>query len=74
MSTWRLDAGQIEVVDDAVAKALRQKSTVERVAMILACNRTMRLRLDAFLSTQHPDWTSDQIAQEIARRMTRGAG
>ncbi|NOZ20726.1 MAG: hypothetical protein GXP25_06510 [Planctomycetes bacterium] len=31
---WRLDLGQIEVVDDAVADALREKTPGQRMAMV----------------------------------------
>ncbi len=41
MIKWRLDAGQIEVVDDAVAEVLRRHTLTQRVAMVLAANRTM---------------------------------
>ncbi len=69
---WRLDKGQIEVVDDAVAAVLRTKTPAERVAMICAANRTMRLRLGGHLRTIHPDWTDMQVAAEVARRMLGG--
>lgn len=69
---WRLDDGQIEVVDDAVAEVLRKKTPAERVAMIAAANRTMRLLIEGHLRTVHPDWTDPQVAAEVVRRMTRG--
>ena len=69
---WRLDPGQIEVVDDAVAEILHRKTPAERVAMISTCHRTMRLLIEGHLRTRHPDWTDEQIAAEVARRMTRG--
>jgi hypothetical protein len=73
MTRWRLDPGQIEVVDDAVAEILRRKTTAERVAMISAAHRTMRLVIEGSLRTRHPDWDQTRIMQEVARRMTRGA-
>lgn len=69
----RLDPGQIEVLDPLVAAVLREKSPAERVAMIFACNRTMRLRLYGQLHSRHPDWDDAQIQNEIARRMLGGA-
>jgi hypothetical protein len=68
---WRLDPGQIEVVDPAVAAILRGKTITERVAMILDANATMRKLIEGPLRAQHPDWTIDQIQREIARRMLR---
>ena len=72
MTKWRLDPGQIEVVDDAVAEILRRKTPAERVEMIFACNRTMRLLIEGGIRTFHPDWDDVQIKKEVARRMTRG--
>lgn len=72
MIQWRLDAGQIEVVDDAVAEVLRRHTLIERVAMVLAANRTMRLIIEGRLRTRHPDWEDRQLAAEVARRMSRG--
>ena len=63
----------IELLDEAIVKVLRRKTPTERVAMIFAANRTMRLRLEGHLRTRHPDWDSQTVMQEIARRMSRGA-
>jgi hypothetical protein len=70
---WRLDPGQIEVVDDAVAEILRHKTPAERLAMMFAANRTMRLMLEASIAGEHPHWTSQQVLREVARRMSGGA-
>ena len=74
MSKYRLDPGQIEVVHDDVARALRAKAPAERLAMIFAANRRMRTTIAAALRTWHPDWSDQQVAREVARRMSRGAG
>lgn len=71
---WRLDDGQIEVVDDAVAEVLRRKTPAERVAMVSAAHRTIRLVIEGFLRTRHPDWDDGRVSAEVARRMLRGAG
>jgi hypothetical protein len=62
----------IELLDPAIVEILRSKTPVERVAMIFAANRTMRLRLEGHLRSCHPDWDADTIRREIARRMCRG--
>ena len=69
----RLDDGQIEVVDEAVAAVLRTKTGAERVAMALQCNRTVRLVIEGSVRMRHPDWDDKQVAAEVARRMTRGS-
>ena len=70
---WRLDPGQIEVVDPAVARVLRAKTITQKVAMILDANKTMRKLIEGPLRARYPDWTDQQIQREIARRMLRGA-
>ena len=69
----RLDKGQIEVVDDAVAEVLRRKTVAERVEMALAANRLVRLRIEGHLRTLHADWDDARIQAEIARRMRLGS-
>lgn len=63
---------RIEVVDDAMAEIYRSRTPAERLAMIFAGNRTMRLRLEGHLRTYHSDWTDAEINREIARRMLGG--
>jgi hypothetical protein len=63
----------VELLDPAMVQVLRRKTPTERVAMIFAANRTMRLRLEGHLRSRHPDWDDQAVMQEIARRMSRGA-
>ena len=64
----------VELLDEAVVEVLRRKTATERVGMIFAANRTMRLRLEGHLRSRHPDWDAQTVVQEIARRMSRGTG
>jgi len=68
------DPRRIEVVAPEMAEILRQKTTEERIAMIFAANRTMRMVIEGRLRTDHPDWDDEQIQAEIARRFSRGTG
>lgn len=70
---FRLDDGQIEVVDPFVAECLRKKTFAERMEMVFEANRTMRLLIAGRLSADHPDWSNEQIQAEVARRMLHGA-
>jgi len=63
----------VELLDEQIVEALRRKTPVERVAMVFAANRTMRLRLEGHLRSCHPDWDDQAVMREIARRMSRGA-
>ena len=70
---WRLDPGQIEVVDESVARVLRGKQTWERAEMVFAAYRTGRLVVEASVRRQHPDWSDGVVMREVARRMSGGA-
>jgi len=70
---WRLDPGQIEVVDDQVAAALKRKTPAERLAMVFEANRTMRALIAGHLHSTHPEWDEDQVQAEVARRMLHGS-
>jgi hypothetical protein len=65
---------RIEILDDAVVQVLRSKTPAQRLAMVFAANRTMRLRLEGHLRSVHPDWDAAAVAAEIARRMSHGTG
>lgn len=73
MGKWRLDPGQIEVIDDAMADVLRAKQPWERVAMMSQANRTVRHLLAGGIRARHPDWSAEQVKREVARRMLGGA-
>ena len=67
-----IDPSRIELLDPAIVEVLKNKTPAERLTMVFAANRTMRLRLEGHLRTHHPDWDDDQIQREIARRMLGG--
>ena len=71
---WAASRARIEILDKEEVRVLRDKTPAERAAMMFAANRTMRLRLEGHLRSRHPDWDDRAIAQEIARRMSGGAG
>jgi hypothetical protein len=69
----QIDIDRIELLEPEMVELLRTKTPAEKLAMAFACNRTMRLRLEGHLRTIHPDWSEQEILQEIARRMSRGS-
>jgi hypothetical protein len=71
---WRLDPGQIEVVDEDVAAVLRTKSAAERIAIATAAHRTARLMTEAQVRRMLPGLSDEEVAREVARRLSRGAG
>ena len=71
MSSLRRNNGRppcIELLDDAMVEVLRRKTPAERVAMVFDAQRTLSLMLQTKLRAEHPEWTAEQINQEIARR------
>jgi len=65
-------SNKFEVVDDDLAKVLREKSPAERVEMIAAANRTARLLAAAGVRFQRPHWNESQIQAEVIRRVCGG--
>lgn len=69
----RLDDGQIEVVDDAVAEVLRQKTPAARMMLVGKAWRFARTWINAAVSWTHPDWDEPAIRDEVNRRLLGGA-
>jgi hypothetical protein len=73
MRTLRLDKGQIEVVDDKVADILRCKTPGERIQIACDLWVSMHRMLTTHLRKTHPEWNSEEVEQEVARRLSHGA-
>ncbi|MBH0181633.1 MAG: hypothetical protein HP490_08170 [Nitrospira sp.] len=69
----RLDDGQIEVMDSAMAEVLRCKTPAQRLHIGFALWTSAKRMLTTHLSAEHPDWASEQISQEVVRRLSHGA-
>ena len=52
-----------------VARTLRAKSRVERLRLAHEAWDFVCDRLTASLRAAHPDWSADQIAHEVAKRL-----
>ncbi len=63
---------RIEIIDDDLWEALRNKSPTERIQMIDAANRTARILAAAGIRYLHPDWNEAQIQDEVIRRVCGG--
>jgi hypothetical protein len=68
----RLDDGQIEVMDSAMAEVLRGKTPAQRLHIGFALRTSAKHMLTAHLSAEHPDWTSERLSQEVVRRLSHG--
>lgn len=69
----RLDAGQIEVMDDAMAEIYRQMTGAQRLAIASGMYASARRMLLSHLRATQPDWSDEQIIREAARRLSHGA-
>ncbi len=72
MSSGNMDEPVIEVMDDAVADVLRQKTAVERLRIGFRMWRSARVILGASIRSLHPDWDEQAVNREIARRISHG--
>jgi hypothetical protein len=71
--SYRLDPGQIEVLDDAMAEILRNKTGAERLRISSNMFSMARRMVLSRLRSEHPDWDQTAINREAARRLSRGA-
>ena len=71
--TMRLDAGQIEVVDDSMAEVLKKKRPAERIRIGFEIWESAHKMLTAYLKSRHPDWDMKHVEREVARRFLHGS-
>jgi hypothetical protein len=73
MAEFRLDPGQIEVMDDQMAEILRHKTAAERIRIAFDIWISAQRMLKAHLKATYPSWSREQIDREVARRLGHGA-
>ena len=61
------DPIRFEVVDDAVASVLRDKTPAQRVEMAFRAEAFARTLAAAGARSRHPAWNDEEIAREVAR-------
>lgn len=72
MRTRLIESSRIEVIDDAVAEILRQKTPAERIALGFSADRTVRLVIEGAIRSDHPDWNDAAVKAAVAQRMLHG--
>lgn len=72
MEKLRLDRGQIEVVDNAMAEVLRQKTPAERIRIGFHMWTAARKMLLVHLKNTNPEWEDEMIKKEAVRRLSHG--
>jgi hypothetical protein len=63
----------IDAVDDQTVEILRERGAAGRLEMAFDMWRSAREIITAILASQHPDWSEDEVAVEVARRLSHGA-
>lgn len=74
MSIRTIDPRRIEVIDDEVAEVLRAKSGMERLRLAHEAWDLARQRLTAFMGARHPEWSPEEVRQEVAKRLGYESG
>ncbi len=69
-----LDYRRIEIVDPQMAEIYRSKTVAERLNLVQQAHRTARLIMAMGVRLQHPHLDEEEVDQEVARRLLRGAG
>jgi hypothetical protein len=62
-----IDPKKIEVVDDAIAAILRGMAPAQRVELVFQAETFTRTLMAAGVKSRHPDWSDQEIQQEVAR-------
>lgn len=63
----------LDMMDDAMADILRQKSPFERLQIAGRMWMSARVMLRGSIRTFHPDWSEEQVNRELIRRISLGA-
>jgi hypothetical protein len=63
----------VEVVDDAVAEILRQKTWEEKIRMIAGGWNLLRAMHEFQVRASHPDWGEKIVRAEVNKRMANGS-
>jgi hypothetical protein len=64
---------EIEIVDDEMARVLAAKTGAERLAIAFGMYESAREMLTSHLQSRFPEWSTDRIEREVARRLSHAA-
>lgn len=62
----------VEFMDRDMVEMLRSKTTTEKIAMVGAAHRTVKLLMACGIRGTHPEWSDEQIQAEVTRRIFSG--
>ena len=67
-----MDISRVEVVDDMMAEVLRNKTPAERISIGFGLWTSARRMLLSHLGSTHPEWDTERLNKEVARRLSHG--
>jgi len=68
-----IDPKRIEVVDTDIAAVLRTKTPAQRMELVFQAGALARTLMEAGVKSRHPDWSDEEIRQEVAGIWLRGS-
>lgn len=68
----KIDERNIEIIDDTMARVLREKAPQQRLAIAFGLWSSAKKQLTNYLQSEHPDWDDIIIQREVAKRLSHG--
>ncbi len=62
----------VEVMDPMVVEIMRKKRPEERLAISFGMWESARVMIRGTLQQNYPDWSEEQVNQELVRRISHG--
>jgi len=62
----------MEIVDRDMARVLAEKTEAERLQIGWGMQRSAVRMMTRIITAEHPDWTEEEVAREVARRFANG--
>ncbi len=63
---------KFDVIDDAMATVLREKSDFERLQIGFEMWHSAQRMIRAIIVNEHPEWSQEEVEQQVAKRMSHG--
>ncbi|HBO84775.1 MAG: hypothetical protein A2073_07445 [Deltaproteobacteria bacterium GWC2_42_11] len=67
-----IDNRNIEIIDDIMARVLREKTPQQRLAIAFNMWSFAQKQLTHYLHSIHADWNDEKVQQEAAKRLSHG--
>lgn len=68
----RISERNIEIIDDTMARVLREKTPQQRLAIAFGLWASAKKQLTNYLRSEHPDWDDMMVQREVVKRLSHG--